>query len=290
MTRSPPFLVSSSPGPDPYRSNDNVYEELGPGRDSDGESEPPMHSDDDFAEDELSLPGERSFNKAVAAENTHNLPAVATIYHERAGGGASAAAVGTVERNSVMSSSSSTNQDASTATAASSSSSHNNNSANNAQIAASSAGALLTGMLRHTTGRSRNHAVIGGARSKSTALNAKQSNTMDNLNNSSSTAETVDIAPIQKQYDNRSNLMSLGYVQHQHAAAAAAATPAAYHHSLHHLHNHHGSNARSTAPQFYNTLENEVERRNRINAQLSLAPVSTIFRERIHYTGSVRYA
>lgn len=56
ISRSPPVFVCSSPGPDPYRSLDNVYEELGP-RDSDIESEPRAQSDDDFAEDELSLNG-----------------------------------------------------------------------------------------------------------------------------------------------------------------------------------------------------------------------------------------
>lgn len=56
ISRSPPVFVCQSPGPDPYRSLDNVYEELGP-RDSDIDSEPRVHSDDDFAEDELSLNG-----------------------------------------------------------------------------------------------------------------------------------------------------------------------------------------------------------------------------------------
>lgn len=238
MTRSPPFLVSSSPGPDPYRSNDNVYEELGPGRvDSDGESEPPLHSDDDFAEDELSLPGECSFQKET------NLPATAgaTPYHERAAGSSSsgtgvagvAGATGSVatsaslpqavqERHSVLSSGSSMGQDTSTATA--SSASNNNHE-------------LASGSNNRRTGRTRQ----------------SRSSQDQDLNNSTSTADIADLAPL---YDNRSNLMSLGYV------------------------------ARSTAPQFYNTLEHEVERRNRINAQLSKAPVpplSTIYRERIRY-------
>jgi len=237
MTRSPPFLVSSSPGPDPYRSNDNVYEELGPGRvDSDGESEPPLHSDDDFAEDELSLPGECSFQK------DNNLPSAAgaTPYHERAAststgatGGAGVPATAssnlpqaTQERHSVLSSGSSTGQDTSTATASSAS--------------------------------NNNHELAAGSSSRRTAR-TRQSRTTQNqnqeqdLNNSSSTADIADLAPL---YDNRSNLMSLGYM------------------------------ARSTAPQFYNTLEHEVERRNRINAQLSKVPVpplSTIYRERIRY-------
>ncbi|XP_022209690.2 uncharacterized protein LOC111065684 [Drosophila obscura] len=249
MTRSPPFLVSSSPGPDPYRSNDNVYEELGPGRvDSDGESEPPMHSDDDFAEDELSLPGECSFQKepATAAAATATAAAAtgttagpgATPYHERAGGsgtqgGGQSTSCSLLqqapqERHSVLSSGSSTGQDASTATASSGSNNNNNNSE------------LL---LARRTPRTR-----------------QQRAQDQDLNNSSSTAEIADLAPL---YDNRSNLMSLGYM------------------------------ARSTAPQFYNTLEHEVERRNRINAQLSKAavpPLSTIYRERIRYpTASQQY-
>lgn len=248
MTRSPPFLVSSSPGPDPYRSNDNVYEELGPGRvDSDGESEPPLHSDDDFAEDELSLPGECSFHKEANAtgQQAAGVAAVATPYHERPAGSNGAALVATSvvatagtqlppqERHSVLSSGSSTGQDASTASASTSSNNNNNNNE------------LATGgnpsQLRRTP-RSR------------------QQRVQDELNNSSSTAEIADLAPL---YDNRSNMMSLGYL------------------------------ARSTAPQFYNTLEHEVERRNRINAQLSQAPVaslSTIYRERIRYPTVQQYA
>ncbi|XP_034487595.1 uncharacterized protein LOC117791814 [Drosophila innubila] len=261
MTRSPPFLVSSSPGPDPYRSNDNVYEELGPGRvDSDGESEPPLHSDDDFAEDELSLPGECSFHKdanAAGQQQTVGVAATATPYHERPAGsnGAAAAAVaGSMvaatagvqlppqERHSVLSSGSSTGQDASTASASTSSNNNNNNNINNSNELATVSN---PSQLRRTP-RSRQQ---------------QQHRMQDELNNSSSTtAEIADLAPL---YDNRSNMMSLGYM------------------------------ARSTAPQFYNTLEHEVERRNRINAQLSQAPVaplSTIYRERIRYPTVQQYA
>ncbi|XP_058055676.1 hornerin [Anopheles bellator] len=146
MPRSPPLFICSSPGPDPYRSHDNVYEELEHGhlhhhhhhhphhlqqqqqqsvggRDTD--SEPPIQSDDDFAEDELSLPGDRSFHKSPSDATT-----VATIYHDRSnGGGSSNSAVTTAsaatvpasdlgggvlernrtERNSLLSSSSSSN-------------------------------------------------------------------------------------------------------------------------------------------------------------------------------------
>lgn len=257
MTRSPPFLVSSSPGPDPYRSNDNVYEELGPGRvDSDAESEPALHSDDDFAEDELSLPGECSFHKeatagaassaATAASTATGSGAVSTPYHERnaAGSSAAAAVAATLqtaaappqERHSVLSSGSSTAQDASTASA--STASNNNKDLASAQSA----------QLRRTQ------------QPRSRQQQQQQQRVQDELNNSSSTADIADLAPL---YDNRSNMMSLGYL------------------------------ARSTAPQFYNTLEHEVERRNRINAQLSQAPVaplSTIYRERIRYPSVQQYA
>lgn len=66
MSNHPPVFLCSSPGPDPYSSQDlynPVYEEL-----SDAESEraPAPHSEDEFAEDELSLGGE--------AERRLNLP------------------------------------------------------------------------------------------------------------------------------------------------------------------------------------------------------------------------
>ncbi|TDG48786.1 hypothetical protein AWZ03_004689 [Drosophila navojoa] len=261
MTRSPPFLVSSSPGPDPYRSNDNVYEELGPGRvDSDGESEPPLHSDDDFAEDELSLPGECSFHKEATSTPLTGAAAPATPYHERAAGSstsgagvasaaAAVAATGSQvapqpqERHSVLSSSSSTVHDASTASASTSSNphnSHNSHSSNN------------------NNNSDNNELASGGALRRT--QRSRQQRAQDELNNSSSTADIADLAPL---YDNRSNMMSLGYL------------------------------ARSTAPQFYNTLEHEVERRNRINAQLSQAaapPLATIYRERIRYPSVQQYA
>lgn len=77
MARSPPLFISTSPGPDPYRSHDNVYEELGPPTgpvrcDSDApESEHGSHSEDEFAEDELSLAGDSSFQKNQAQVNNN---------------------------------------------------------------------------------------------------------------------------------------------------------------------------------------------------------------------------
>ncbi|KAI4468836.1 hypothetical protein MML48_2g00010684 [Holotrichia oblita] len=58
MSNHPPVFLCSSPGPDPYSSQDlynPVYEELS---DADSELAPAPHSEDEFAEDELSLAGE----------------------------------------------------------------------------------------------------------------------------------------------------------------------------------------------------------------------------------------
>ena len=295
MTRSPPFLVSNSPGPDPYRSNDNVYEELGPSHDSDGESEPPMHSDDDFAEDELSLPGERSFLKPTDT-TTNAMPA--NVSNRPDGDNNMASTTNGPERHSVLSSASST-QDASTATAASTSSSHNNNTnTNNSDVCAtttttttarSGAAAILSGMLRHTTGRK---AVANGARSR----NERRIPPGDDLNTSTSTstAEVSDLTPMQQMYDNTCNLMALGYHQHTQQSAPHYHQTQSYHHSLHHVHNLNNNRNPNAPPppHFYNTIESEVERRNRINTQLknfSSPVVATIFRERIQYPGSARY-
>lgn len=58
ISQHPPVFLCSSPGPDPYSSQDlynPVYEELS---DADSELVPATHSEDEFAEDELSLGGE----------------------------------------------------------------------------------------------------------------------------------------------------------------------------------------------------------------------------------------
>lgn len=118
---------SSSPGPDPYHSLQslhNVYEELHPTHDSDADSEFHAHSDDDFAEDELSLAGETtavlmatSTSTSASTPNhpdggpTQTTAMIPTIYNEsnlnyrRADLTINA----NVERDSVLSSTSSTN-------------------------------------------------------------------------------------------------------------------------------------------------------------------------------------
>ncbi|CAH0550119.1 unnamed protein product [Brassicogethes aeneus] len=60
ISQQPPVFLCSSPGPDPYCSQDlynPVYEELS---DADSELARAPHSEDEFAEDELSLGGEMS--------------------------------------------------------------------------------------------------------------------------------------------------------------------------------------------------------------------------------------
>lgn len=82
MQCSPPLF--SSPGPDPYRSNDNVYEEL-------------EHRNSEVVT-------RRSFHKSPSENTT-----VATIYQENSGAGASGTYIerNRVERNSLLSSASS---------------------------------------------------------------------------------------------------------------------------------------------------------------------------------------
>ncbi|XP_055905295.1 nuclear transcription factor Y subunit alpha [Eupeodes corollae] len=275
MTRSPPFLVSSSPGPDPYRSNDNVYEELGPGRDSDAESEPPLHSDDDFAEDELSLPGERSFNKSIS-DTASTIP-VSTIYHERITASLQPCNSSSSnnnnnnnnghERNSLLSSSSSSNaqHDATTVTSAATSTSASSTNNN----APSRTAGILSGVLRHTTGRQNNNR-------KNRHKPPAASSSMDEFNTSAGSEQLVgDMmagVPMAQNhlYDNRNhNLMSLAYNNNTF-----------HHHSLNNNLNTNTNN--NNRAQYYNTLENEVERRNRINNQLHhpASAVATIFRER----------
>lgn len=145
ISRSPPVFVCASPGPDPYRSLDNVYEELGP-RDSDIESEPRINSDDDFAEDELSLNGGAAYHSqdtalataqstipmatstSTCAAISQTIPSISSIYNEcvNGNGSNSCAAIGgdnnngdtsqlngnandaeRIDRNSLLSSSSS---------------------------------------------------------------------------------------------------------------------------------------------------------------------------------------
>lgn len=306
MTRSPPLFVCSSPGPDPYRSNDNVYEELGPPRDSDADSEPPVHSDDDFAEDELSLPGDRSFHKLT---NATDVPAtVATIYHERSGcsgsggGGVSGAGVNTNnsscsgglllerstnERNSLLSSSSS-----------------NNDRISNG----GGGGGVISGILR-------THVSPDGGLFRSRKVHNSRTNKMRNYSadelNTSAEHNPGDI--VTTLYDDRS-LMTLPY-SHNHSSNSNNNNN--INNNINNSISNSNSNNINNNRDRGNTLncfisdssgggggvsggltngpvlsatiaDSEVERRNQINNQLSNSAVSTIFRGRSNGIGTVR--
>ncbi|KAJ6635097.1 hypothetical protein Bhyg_13680 [Pseudolycoriella hygida] len=257
MTRSPPLFVCSSPGPDPYRSHDNVYEELGPARDSDGESDIALHSDDDFAEDESSLPGERSLNKL----SSHDVaPTVATIYHERvaAGGGGGGAAVNVNggccliersgnERNSLLSSSSSDRN------GCGSSSGYGNDKGGNSTV-------------RNST--SPDSGLFRGGRRLFNHRSKQRTYSTDELNTSSEQTPS-DVVPTI--YDER-NLLTLPYS----------------HNNSNNSFNNHSSSHRNKSINCCNsTLANdEVERRNHLNNQLSAGnTVSTIYRGRTMVNG-----
>lgn len=250
MTRSPPLFVCSSPGPDPYRSHDNVYEELGPPRDSDAESDIALHSDDDFAEDESSLPGERSLNKLSSHEVT---PTVATIYHERV---ANVGAVGNVnggccllerstnERNSLLSSSSSDRN------GCGSSSGYGNDKSAHSTI-------------RNST--SPDSGLFRGGRRLFNSRSKQRTYSTDELNTSSEQTPS-DVVPTI--YDER-NLLTLPY-SHSNSF------------------NNHSISHRNKSINCCNSTvtSDDVERRNHINNQLSNnAAVSTIYRGRTMVNG-----
>lgn len=249
MPRSPPLFVCSSPGPDPYRSHDNVYEELGPPHDSDGESEPPIHSDDDFAEDELSLPGERSFQKLKNDTPTPVVP-VATIYHER-NTSSSLLDRGQNERNSLLSSSSSNNNE-------------------------------RIGILRSSA--SPDSGLFRSRKIHNSRGNGKIRNYSADELNTSSEQTSSDVVPTI--YDDR-NLMTLPY-SHNHNSCNSNNSNNVNHSISNSISNnnnnnnirHHSINC-FTSSNDASGGDSEVERRNRINAQLSKKSVSTIFRGRI---------
>lgn len=250
MTRSPPLFVCSSPGPDPYRSHDNVYEELGPPRDSDAESDIALHSDDDFAEDESSLPGERSVNKL-----SHDVtPTVATIYHERVAAGGPVVNVNggccliersANERNSLLSSSSSDRN------GCGSSSGYGNDKS-------------VQNTLRNST--SPDSGLFRGGRRLFNSRAKQRTYSTDELNTSSEQTPS-DVVPTI--YDER-NLLTLPY-SHSNSFN---------NHSINHRNKSMNNCCNSTVAN-----NDEVERRNHINNQLSNNSVSTIYRGRTMANG-----
>ncbi|XP_055544899.1 transcription factor mef2A [Wyeomyia smithii] len=315
MPRSPPLFICSSPGPDPYRSHDNVYEELEHPRDTD--SEPPVQSDDDFAEDELSLPGDRSFHKSSSDGGT----TVATIYHDRSASSNAGTTSGSntdqymernrTERNSLLSSSSSNNDNnLRTAGAAGGSSSGNNNRNSNSSTdcASSASGSNVNNSSNNatTSNKANNNQTCGGSSSNATTncsggtglfRSRKQPLTLGSgrgnkhFNNPLTSAQSPsEMRLMPTGYEERA-MMTLPPSYQTAAAATGTGTP----NNLNNINNNSFLNSNSlnnngSRSNYYSTIDDEcdpVERRNRINAQLSASSatiqnggpsVSTIFR------------
>lgn len=279
MPRSPPLFICSSPGPDPYRSNDNVYEELEHrGRFSDCDRQ--LHSDEDFAEDELSLPGDRSLNKS-SSENT----TVATIYQERGAGSTSSNPNETsamymernrVERNSLLSSASSTANDNNSTrpNMRNSSSSNESNHHGTLNHVNNNAMAPSTGFFRFRTSRP--------STCKAKSSQQKTNNfSMDNLNSSAETTPADEVPA----YGNGSGSSS----GNNNTGSSSASTNnnnsdpiSASAINGNHVEGDTNNNSNICGRNNYYGAESEVERRNRINAQLSnpALNVATIFRDR----------
>lgn len=285
IQRSPPLFICSSPGPEPYRSNDNVYEELehrGSSRYQNCDRQ--LHSDEDFAEDELSLGGDRSMNKSSSDNTT-----VATIYQEH--GIASGSTSGNentamymernrVERNSLLSSASSNNDN---------SNNHINSKRPNMRISSSCTEPNSRHVHHHqilnstTTDKNGNSSMSNFFRfrtsrpttngsSKSKGSRGKGNNfSMNNLN--SSGGDEIPLASY--------------HVGGSSSSAASNSDPISCssmvngnHIETDTINNNSNNNIRNN----YYGIDSEVERRNRINAQLSAAAptlnVATIYRDR----------
>lgn len=287
MPRSPPLFICSSPGPDPYRSNDNVYEELEHrGRFSDCDRQ--LHSDEDFAEDELSLPGDRSLNKS-SSENT----TVATIYQDRGAGSTSSNTNentamymerSRVERNSLLSSASSSANDNNNPSrpnmrnSSSSNESHHQSTLNplsstNNINATNSNAANTTGFFRFRTSRPSS--------CKAKSSRQKTNNfSMDNLNSSTETtpADEVPSHGIGSGGSSGNNNTGSSSASNNNNSDPISANTI----NGNHVEGDTNNNSNICGRNNYYGTESEVERRNRINAQLSnpTLNVATIFRDR----------
>lgn len=76
MPHSPPIFVCSSPGPDPYRSHDNVYEEL------DQQPGASVHNNLDLRADE-NCAGDGDGDQSLGAAPSDTQFCISTIYHDR---------------------------------------------------------------------------------------------------------------------------------------------------------------------------------------------------------------
>jgi hypothetical protein len=304
MPRSPPLFICSSPGPDPYRSNDNVYEEL-EHRGERNHVNPVMrtncdrqlHSDEEFAEDELSLPGDRSLNKSSSDNTT-----VATIYQERAGAGSTSndnpamyLERGRVERNSLLSSASDTSNAMRPNMRNSSSSNesshqhlhhhhhHYNNTLNGRET--SDHNGNNGGFFRFRTAKG---GTGKGAKGQQHSTRGKTNNfSMNNLS-----SQACDEIPLSSYVGSSGNTGSSSSASHSDPISCSSNALINGNHIEGDTNNNNNNNC---GRNNYYGNDSEVERRNRINAQLSAAAaanggasstqtpalsVATIFRDR----------
>lgn len=290
MPRSPPLFICSSPGPDPYRSHDNVYEELEHRPDSG--SERAHHSDDEFAEDELSLPGERSFQKSSPDTTT-----VATIYQERSNSSSNGAGSSSTdpnetymernrtERNSLLSSSSSNNDNHSNSTRPI----RNSNSSSDCG-GTSTVNSIGLSLFRCRSSNNNKNNSGSSSRQKPNSKNNTYSADELNITTIEPSINGSDIPPAI--YDDRS-LLSL---PPSYSNSSVNNNSNNVNNNLNHLGNNtsnsvsnvnnvinNNNNVNGNRGIFYSSIDDEmseVERRNRINSQMSQHPVATIFRER----------
>ena len=287
MPRSPPLFICSSPGPDPYRSNDNVYEEL-EHRSRFLDCDRQLHSDEEFAEDELSIPGDRSLNKS-SSENT----TVATIYQERGAGSSSSnpnensyLERNRVERNSLLSSASSSANDNNNATrpnmrnsSSSNDSNHHNHhntlnhlTNNNSTISSNGAGGTA-GIFRFRTSRP------SACKAKSTRQKTNNFS-MDNLNSSTETTPADEVPPMESGNNDAVSTSTSSNNNNNNGNGDAISASGVL--NGNHIEGDTNNNSNICGRNNYYGTESEVERRNRINAQLSnpTLNVATIFRDR----------
>ncbi|XP_070504542.1 myb-like protein D, partial [Chironomus tepperi] len=306
---TPPLFICSSPGPEPYRSNDNVYEELEHrGNNRYQNCDRQMHSDEDFAEDELSLPGDRSLNKS-SSENT----TVATIYQEHGAGSTSSnngnetSAIymerNRLERNSLLSSASSNDN------------SNNNfsnvmrpNMKNSSSTNESNSRRMHHHNLYHNTLNSQNNDKNGNnnvnnnSNSNSSMSNFFRFRTSRPSNGCSSSGKSKNNNHHHRSGGGKTNNFSMNnlnssgcdeiplssyHVGGSSSSAASNSDPISCSSNANHIDgdtNNNSNNGGNSGRNNYYGIDSEVERRNRINAQLSAATptlnVATIFRDR----------
>lgn len=295
LQRSPPLF--SSPGPDPYRSHDNVYEELEHRNSVNAATalairnnhllnncDREIHSDEEeFAEDECSLPGDRSFNKSSSDNTT-----VATIYQEHSGPGGSSSNSGNdnvamyrdrnrAERNSLLSSASSSALD----------------SANRPNVRNSSSSSESNNLYHHTLSNQDNGSTVGvgtnffrfrtsrtSNRNKTNAKTKTDNLNLYDVNNSSLNG----MRPPNEESSVSGNSNSNNNKAIGPSLAASNSDSMSSNNPFNGNHNHIdiGDTNNNSGCNADDGIEDEVERLNRRNAQLSnpVLNVATIFRDR----------